>query len=253
MRNLINLKIMLMMMALMFSINAIAATEAECKKRIITAMENAKGLGGDQADEERWGKIAANDCMKEIYSDSSLYKNSSFQSEDISVGWILFIVFFIGWLYWIWYRPDVNGWQIPFQNNELSEYDKSFLNMARKRNHANAALSCLDKEDVLKMTVQEICQNYNVEEESVREALRDRRWNTADYNAIKRNHAGAALSCLDKEDVLKMTVQEICQNYNVEEESVREALRDLGWNTADYNAVIAGALERFKNKRGRLE
>ncbi len=193
MKDLINLKVMLMMIALMFSINAAAMTEAECKKRIITAMENAKGLEGNQADEERWGKIAANDCMKEIYDDSSSYKNLSFQSDDVSVGWILFIVFFIGWIYWIWYRPDVNGWQIPFQKNELSEFDKSFLIEQKKRNHADAALSSLDKEDVLKMTVQEICQNYNVEEESVREALRDRRWNTADYNAIASRDARESL------------------------------------------------------------
>ncbi|MBK7493023.1 MAG: hypothetical protein IPI17_14555 [Nitrosomonas sp.] len=183
MKDLINLKVMLMMIALMFSINAAAMTEAECKKRIITAMENAKGLEGNQADEERWGKIAANDCMKEIYDDSSSYKNLSFQSDDVSVGWI----------YWIWYRPDVNGWQIPFQKNELSEFDKSFLIEQKKRNHADAALSSLDKEDVLKMTVQEICQNYNVEEESVREALRDRRWNTADYNAIASRDARESL------------------------------------------------------------
>ncbi|MBL8500287.1 MAG: hypothetical protein JNL77_06855 [Nitrosomonas sp.] len=189
MRNLINLRIMLMMIALMFSINAAAVTEAECKKRIITAMENAQGLGGNQADEERWGKIAANDCMKEIYSDSSSYKNSSSQSDDISVGWILFSVFFIGWLYWVCYRPDVNGWQIPFQKQELSEFDKSFLEWQKKYKRADAVLSCLDKKDVLEMTVQELCQNYNVEEESLREVLRDRRWNTADYNAIASREA----------------------------------------------------------------
>lgn len=181
MKNIINLKILLMMIALMFSSNATAVTEAECKKRIITAMENAKGLGGNQADEERWGKIAANDCMKEIYSDSSSYKNSSSKSDVVSAGWILFIVFFIGWVYWIWYRPDVNGWRIPFQKDEISEFEK---NVEILEKSVTYALINLNKEDVLRMTVQEICQKNNAEEGSVRQALRMRGWDAADYDAM---------------------------------------------------------------------
>lgn len=55
----------------MFVGDASALTRGECEKRVVTAMQNAKALGGGQEQEERMGAFAANECMKEMRASQS--------------------------------------------------------------------------------------------------------------------------------------------------------------------------------------
>ncbi len=49
-----------------FTGGALATSMDDCRKRVIVAIENAKALGGTQADEEKLGNFAANECVKEV-------------------------------------------------------------------------------------------------------------------------------------------------------------------------------------------
>jgi hypothetical protein len=74
----------LLMLTIIISLTAMTAfatSEAECKKRIITSMENAKALGQN---ENQWGQIAANDCLKGVSSQSS--SSNSSNSSNSSIG-----------------------------------------------------------------------------------------------------------------------------------------------------------------------
>jgi hypothetical protein len=88
-----------LIIAFLFTSGAFGVTEAECKKRIITSMENSSALGGNKADEYKWGQYAAQECIKELNSTSSNSENESKGKAlfgIMALAGILLVVFFLG-------------------------------------------------------------------------------------------------------------------------------------------------------------
>lgn len=116
---------------LLSSNDSAALTKEDCRERVNNAMHNSDVLRGSEADRYRWAQNAADECFKEIaQSGSSSYSGSSGSSGSSGMGW-LWILGGLGVLYWMFYRPDVNGFRIPFVDSpeekaaKLAEANKS--------------------------------------------------------------------------------------------------------------------------------
>lgn len=96
-----------------FSGNSYSLTKEDCRKRVENAMHNSDVLRGNEADRYRWAQNAADECFKEIGQNSSY--SSSKDNEGTGFNWF-WLIGGLGLLYWIYYRPDVNGFRIPFVN-----------------------------------------------------------------------------------------------------------------------------------------
>ena len=146
---------------------ASATTEAECKKRIITAMENAAAIGADEA---KWGRNAASNCG------TSTLVNETKKDDGL---WSL-IVWIVGLIAAIWflYSLYING-LLPFQRNPEKELKDSLKKMD---DDDERALASLDQFQISKLTVEEIAARSGEETSRVQGALRRRLWKCADFD-----------------------------------------------------------------------
>lgn len=119
-------------------------------------MQNSDALRGSEADRYRWAQNAADECFKEIAESGS--RSSGKSSDSGGLGW-LWLLGGLGLLYWMWYRPDVNGFAIPFVDSpearaaKLAEANKS--DAARSYDRTLALRSQLGLL-ILMMTIEEI-------------------------------------------------------------------------------------------------
>lgn len=162
----------------LYSNASFALTKEDCRERVNNAMHNSDRLGGNDADAYRWAQNAAQECFKEIAGERAT--GSSKSASNSKVGFTLLIIISCALLYWMTYRPDINGWRIPFVGkSEVSPFEK----MNKERNdRINSALGKLSISDVAKMTVAEICRSNSTTVEDVEFALRNREWIALDYD-----------------------------------------------------------------------
>ena len=132
-----------------------AITDLECKRRIITAMENAAAIG---ADEEKWARNAAAHCGRSITVD---------EEKGSLIGWIVGLMAF-GFFYilYLLFFP---------RNREEQEFEDSFKGNQR-------ALAYLDQSQISKLTVEEIAARSGAETSVVKAALWSFAYSCADYD-----------------------------------------------------------------------
>jgi hypothetical protein len=111
------------------------------------------------------------------------------KSTPVSGTWLtIFTVVSVALLYWMFYRPDVNGWKIPFVGGKEEDL---FMKWEKERkDRVSAALGSLSSTDVGKMTVADICKCNSSTVDDVEYALRERGWVAADYDgpAVKERY-----------------------------------------------------------------
>lgn len=99
----------------------------ECSDRSMVAMENASKLGLDFDEQKKWGANAASHCFREFESKTGSSPSSSQSGggggESSGAGW-LWLIGGLGLLYWMWYRPDVNGFRVPFIDSPEERAEK---------------------------------------------------------------------------------------------------------------------------------
>jgi hypothetical protein len=93
----------------------------------------------------------------------------------------LLIVVGLAAMYWFIWRPDINGWKIPFVKTKAEKAEAIFNATA---DEIKRSLGSLSKEDISKMSLEEICKVTGAVETHVRVELRQRMWNCADYDAV---------------------------------------------------------------------
>lgn len=104
-------KILLVLVLSGIAGTALATSMDDCRKRVVVAMENAKALGGTQADEEKFGNHAANECVKEVRasqqanSETTTLTEVSNETSPITIIVFAVIVALIGYFAW----PYLNG------------------------------------------------------------------------------------------------------------------------------------------------
>ena len=146
---------------------ASAITEAECKKRIITAMENAAAIGADEA---KWGRNAASNC-------GTSTTVNEVKKED-GLGPLVALLVGLIAAFWFIYNLYAGG-HLPFQRNPEKELEDSLKKMD---DDDERALASLDQSQISKLTVEEIAARSGEETSRVQGALRRRLWKCADFD-----------------------------------------------------------------------
>jgi len=164
-----------------------AITKEECKRQIITAMENAKKLG---AREEEWGNIAARDCESKL--DNAISQADKGMRSEISDKIILFILLGLIVVYIAKrifdkvlhkeveslvaeelqrFQDDSNSWRETSDLEQLAKLYGKDIDFAKEK---------MKKLDA--MTIKEICLETDSSERRVKAILRRIRQKCADFD-----------------------------------------------------------------------
>lgn len=210
----------------LFSSFSMALTEKDCRDRVNNAMYNSDKLGGKDSDAYRWAQHAANECFKEMAKERSLGESNS--KEGSGFGWIFFIGF-MALVYWYWYRPDVNGWAIPFlgtaaerefkehQKNRTPEEKEKDLKNEEEQRKINQIKRDI-KFDLPYMTIAEVAE----------------RTGQSKYITVMQMVVDKQ-ACKDFKELSTCTVDELAELMDAGRWRVISLLDRFGWTCKDYD------------------
>lgn len=196
-----------------FSKNSYSLTKEDCRKRVENAMHNSDVLRGSEADRYRWAQNAADECFKEIARNNSY--SSSKASEGAGFNW-LWLIGGLGLLYWIFYRPDVNGFRIPFVNTAEGNDEKEF----KKKYYRSQSLRSQFRNNFESMKVGEIS---NLTESSKVDTV---------FWLVEENK-----TCRDFPGLLSITMEDLVELTGASVRSIKARLTRRGLKCMENNNI----------------